>query len=79
MSTQPSQVTTAIHQQPITITTTVKGVRELTGWTHSECYRRLAAGDIRAVKQGRRTYVLVSSVREYLENRPVATFNRKTA
>ncbi|MDX5931571.1 hypothetical protein [Acidiphilium acidophilum] len=77
MSTAPLQVNTAIYQQPITAT--IKGVRELTGWTHSECYRRLAAGDIKAVKQGRRTYVIVSSVREYLENRPVATFNRKTA
>jgi hypothetical protein len=46
----------------------------LSGLSRSELYRRLAAGDIHAVKNGSRTLVLMESVRSYLASLPTATF-----
>lgn len=44
------------------------------GMSRSAIYRELAAGNLRAVKQGSRTLVLVESIRAYLANLPPATF-----
>lgn len=52
----------------------IKGVEPRYGFTRSETYRRLAAGDFKAVKNGKRTLVLTESIRKYLESLPPATF-----
>jgi hypothetical protein len=46
----------------------------MSGLSRSEIYRRLAAGDIRAVKSGARTLVLLDSLRAHLASLPPATF-----
>jgi hypothetical protein len=46
----------------------------VSGLSRSEIYRRLAAGDIRAVKSGARTLILVDSLRAHLASLPAATF-----
>ncbi len=50
----------------------------LSGFSRSEIYRRLAAGDIAAIKNGSRTLVLVASLRAYIEALPPATFRAPT-
>jgi len=44
------------------------------GLSRSEIYRRLAAGDIHAIKSGSRTLVLMDSLRAHLASLPPATF-----
>jgi hypothetical protein len=46
----------------------------VSGLSRSEIYRRLAAGDIRAIKSGSRTLILMDSLRAHLANLPAATF-----
>jgi hypothetical protein len=46
----------------------------VSGLSRSELYRRLAAGDIRAVKSGSRTLILMDSLRAHLASLPPATF-----
>jgi len=46
----------------------------MSGLSRSELYRRLAAGDIRAVKAGRRTLILVDSLRDHVVSLPAAAF-----
>ena len=46
----------------------------LSGISRSELYRRLAAGDIRAVKSGSRTLIVMDTLRGHIEKLPVATF-----
>ena len=46
----------------------------ISGLSRSEIYRRLATGDIRAVKSGSRTLILMDSLRAHLMNLPPATF-----
>jgi hypothetical protein len=46
----------------------------ISGLSRSEIYRRLAAGDIRAVKSGSRTLILMDSLRAHLMSLPPATF-----
>jgi hypothetical protein len=48
----------------------------LSGLSRSELYRRLGAGDVRAVKAGKRTLILVDSLRALLASLPPATFHR---
>ena len=52
----------------------VQGVVHRYGFTRSETYRRLAAGDFLAVKNGKRTLVLTESIRSYMAKLPAATF-----
>jgi excisionase family DNA binding protein len=47
---------------------------QISGLSRSEIYRQLAAGDIRAIKSGSRTLILMESLRAYLASLPVATF-----
>ncbi len=44
------------------------------GMSRSAVYRELANGNLRAVKSGSRTLVLVESIRIYLAGLPAATF-----
>ena len=53
---------------------TIPNTTRITGMSRSEIYRRLAAGDIRAVKNRNRTLILLDSVRAYLASLPPATF-----
>ena len=46
----------------------------ISGLSRSEIYRRLASGDIRAVKSGSRTLILMDSLRGHLASLPPATF-----
>jgi excisionase family DNA binding protein len=46
----------------------------ISGLSRSEVYRRLAAGDIRAIKSGSRALILMDSLRAYLASLPAATF-----
>ncbi len=46
----------------------------VSGLSRSEVYRRLAAGDIRAVKAGAKTLVLTQSLKAFLSGLPAATF-----
>lgn len=49
------------------------------GLTRSEIYRRLATGDICAVKSGARTLILMDSLRAHIKSLPAATFQRPKA
>jgi excisionase family DNA binding protein len=51
----------------------------ISGLSRSEIYRRLAAGDIRAVKSGSRTLILIDSLRAYMASLPLATFRAPRA
>jgi hypothetical protein len=50
----------------------------ISGLSRSEIYRRLAAGDIQAIKSGSRTLVLMDSLRAHLASLPPATFRTRT-
>jgi hypothetical protein len=54
----------------------IPDVQRVSGLSRSEIYRRLAAGDLQAVKSGSRTLILMASLRAHLENLPAATFRR---
>jgi hypothetical protein len=60
------------NTEPVAIP--IKRVEPIYGFTRSETYRRLAAGDFRAVKNGKRILVLVESIKNYLASLPAATF-----
>lgn len=47
---------------------------DYSGLTRTEIYRRLAAGDIRAIKSGSRTLILMDSLRAHIMGLPAATF-----
>jgi hypothetical protein len=51
----------------------------ISGLSRSEIYRRLAAGDIRAIKSGSRTLILIDSLRSHLASLPAATFRTQNA
>src|SRR6516164_533443 len=51
----------------------------ISGLSRSEIYRRLAAGDIRAIKSGSRTLILMDSLRAHLAALPAATFRAPKA
>ena len=56
------------------ITAPIGEASRVSGLSRSEIYRRLAAGDIRAVKSGARTLILMDSLRAHLMSLPPATF-----
>jgi hypothetical protein len=53
---------------------TIPAAQGFSGLSRSEIYRRMAAGDISAVKNGSRTLVLTESLRAYMSSLPQATF-----
>lgn len=60
--------------------TNVPDACRISGLSRSELYRRLAAGDISAVKAGRKTLILMDSLRKHIASLPSAYFgcNKKT-
>ena len=60
------------HLEPVTAP--IQDACLLSGLSRSEIYRRLAAGDIRAVKSGSRTLIVMESLRAHLANLPAAKF-----
>jgi hypothetical protein len=57
----------------------ISDAQRLSGLSRSEIYRRLAAGDLRAVKSGSRTLILMASLRAHLDSLPAATFRAPKA
>ena len=49
--------------------------RTISGLSRSELYRRMAAGNIRAVKGGSRTLIVLESLIDHLKSLPAATFH----
>jgi hypothetical protein len=67
---------TAVSRTPAIepVTVTISEGKRISGLSHSEIYRRLARGDIRAVKSGSRTLILMDSLRQHLASLPPAKF-----
>lgn len=61
-------------QHPDRITATINVTAQITGFSRSEIYRLLTAGDLKAVKRGRKTLILMNSVTGYLASLPLAEF-----
>jgi Helix-turn-helix domain len=61
------------------LATPIPDACRISGLSRSEIYRRLATGDIRAVKSGSRTLILMDSLRAYLMSLPPATFRAPKA
>lgn len=55
-------------------TDTIPNASAYSGLSRSEIYRLLATGQIKAVKSGKRTLVLMDSLRAHLESLPPAQF-----
>jgi hypothetical protein len=64
--------TEATLASPLAVT--IHEAVRVSGLSRSELYRRLGAGDIRAVKSGSRTLILMDSLRAHLASLPAATF-----
>jgi hypothetical protein len=64
--------TEATRGRPLAVTI-LEAVR-VSGLSRSEIYRRLSTGDIRAVKSGSRTLILMDSLLAHLASLPAATF-----
>ncbi len=63
---------TSVAIEPVTVP--IAQAVAISGMSRSAVYRELAAGNLRAVKQGARTLVLVDSIRAYIASLPPATF-----
>ena len=62
------------------IAVAIRDAQTVSGFSRSELYRRLASGDIKAVKSGSRTLILMDSLRAHLASLPPASFRSpKTA
>jgi hypothetical protein len=61
-------------QQPRPILISIADARTISGLSRSAIYRQLAAGNIRAVKGGSRTLIVLRSLVQHLESLPPATF-----
>ena len=61
------------------ISAPVSEICRITGLSPTEIYRKLVAGDIKGVKCGRRTLVLLDSVRSHIAALPPATFREPAA
>jgi hypothetical protein len=53
----------------------IADARIISGLSRSEIYRRMAAGNIRAVKGGSRTLIVLQSLIDHLKSLPTATFH----
>jgi hypothetical protein len=76
MQTPEFQPQSAFNLTGEVLTAPVPTACLITGWSRSEMYRRLAAGDIQAVKMGKRTLIVMDSVRTYVATLPRAVFRR---
>jgi hypothetical protein len=61
------------------LATPISDACRISGLSRSEIYRRLAAGDIHAIKSGSRTLVVMESLRAHLASLPAATFRAPRA
>lgn len=61
------------------VTAPIPDACRVSGLSRSEIYRRLATGEILAVKSGSRTLVLMDSLRAYLASLPIAQFRAPKA
>lgn len=52
------------------ITVKVDEATKLTGWGRTRIYEKLAAGEIRAVKDGKSTLILVDSLASHIADLP---------
>jgi hypothetical protein len=57
----------------------IADARTMTGLSRSVIYRQLAAGNLRAVKGGARTLILLQSLIDYVNSLPSATFGGRNA
>ena len=53
----------------------IADARAISGLSRSEIYRRMAVGDIRALKSGSRTLIVLRSLIKHLNSLPPATFH----
>ena len=68
------------HLSPVDrLAVSIPDAMAVSGLSRSEIYRRLASGDIRAVKSGSRTLILMNSLREHLASLPPAEFRTRRA
>jgi hypothetical protein len=63
--------------EPLTVT--IPEAVRLSGLSRSELYRRLSDGQVRAVKAGSRTLIVMDSLRGHIASLPAATFRRPKA
>jgi hypothetical protein len=68
-----SQTLSSGIRDPILVS--IADARTISGLSRSAIYRRMAAGDIRAVKGGTRTLIVLESLIDHLKSLPVATFH----
>jgi hypothetical protein len=61
-----------IIHEPINVS--IAEAVHISGLSRSEVYRRLGAGDLEAVKSGKRTLITMDSLRRHLGNLPKAKF-----
>ena len=59
---------------PPVITLSIAAAVKASGFSRSEIYRRLADGDIAAVKLRSRTFIIMDSLREFIASLPAAKF-----
>jgi len=57
----------------------IADARTMTGLSRSVIYRQLTAGNLRAVKVGSRTLILLQSLIDYVNSLPSATFGGRNA
>jgi hypothetical protein len=70
--TRRSRRTPDLLIEPIAVT--IPQAVRISGLSRSEIYRRLAAGDIEAIKSGTRTLILLDSIKRYLASLPTAQY-----
>jgi hypothetical protein len=68
----PASTTEPLKTGPILIS--IAEARIISGLSRSAIYRQMAAGNIRAVKGGSRTLIVLQSLVQHLESLPPATF-----
>ena len=72
-------LTSRSNQQFSPLTASLAGAMTISGMSRSAIYKELALGNLRAVKAGRKTLILVESLEEYLSKLPAAQFRAKAA
>ena len=72
-SLSPGLQTLSGTRDPLLVS--IADARTISGLSRSELYRRMSAGDIRAVKSGTRTLIVLQSLIDHLKALPVAKFH----
>ena len=66
----------SIDVRPTTVS--INDARQMSGLSRSGVYRKLATGELCAVKSGTRTLIVVESLISHLKSLPPATFRAPT-